>query len=358
MSRYPRSSDRSDGRGNGGGAWNTGAPMPWWRRVFGSENPLQWSLPLGRYLGITVRVSLLYAVWMALELVNKPHAWMAIAIATGFVLVLLHEFGHCLAARRVGGEADDILMWPLGGLASVHHPHTWRASFITTACGPLVNLALVPVLAGALLALGQPLGVLVFNPFKPSIAQNLLDYSSGLPPLLVQALFWAYFTNWVLLLFNVLVPMFPMDGGRMLQALLWRKMGYERSMDIATRVGLGIAVLMGMFALVSQEFVLFGIAVFGGLTCFHERQNLKFRAGQPAEEPWAASARLSDRDLRAEQEKAERAQRQAQARRQAEAADALELDRILAKIKAKGMGGLTKSEEAFLRRTRDKMAGR
>src|SRR5438876_552135 len=115
------------------------------------RDPLSWSLPLGRLFGILIRVHILFP-FVALGLVlraaatetNPPGTWL---IATGvvallFLSVLLHEFGHCFGARLVDGDAHEILMWPLGGLAYVEVPHTARANFIMVAAGPLVNALL------------------------------------------------------------------------------------------------------------------------------------------------------------------------------------------------------------------------
>jgi uncharacterized protein (DUF4415 family) len=147
--------------------------------------------------------------------------------------------------------------------------------------------------------------------------------------------------------------------------VLWRQLGWRRSMEITTTIGIVAAVLLGIFAMTSQTFILFGIALFGGITCYVERQRLRMMGGpfgtQPEEEsPWAASLRDDPEDRSpaaskralAEQRKA---QAQAEADRRAKEAETVELDRILAKIKNSGMGSLTRTEETFLRRTNEKM---
>ena len=124
------------------------------------RDPLSWSIPLIRLFGIMVRVHVLFIV-VALGLILHTAyddkaaigAWMIMAGLLGilFLSVLLHEFGHCFGARLVDGDAHEILLWPLGGLAYVEVPHTARANFITTAAGPLVN-ALLCVASGSVLA--------------------------------------------------------------------------------------------------------------------------------------------------------------------------------------------------------------
>ena len=93
------------------------------------DNPLNWSLKLGRLFNIRLRVHLLFFLWVLFEFfrnLSKDGSIMfwAVMVLFFFVVVLTHEFGHCFGARAVGGDAEDILMWPLGGLAFAHAPMT------------------------------------------------------------------------------------------------------------------------------------------------------------------------------------------------------------------------------------------
>ena len=116
---------------------------------------LAWSLPLGRLFGITIKVHILFpfiAVGLILQAASKeapPGTWIDAAMLMGllFLTVLLHEFGHCAGARYAEGDAQEILLWPLGGLAYVDVPHTPRANLITVLGGPAVNV-LICVAAG------------------------------------------------------------------------------------------------------------------------------------------------------------------------------------------------------------------
>src|SRR5262245_16172012 len=131
------------------------------------HDPFAWSVPLGRLFGITVRAHWLFP-FVALGLVlqsafYKPPglpnyrppegAWIDTAILMGllFVSVLLHEFGHCFGARSVDGDAQEVLLWPLGGLAACEVPNRPRAHFLTAAAGPAVNLLLCAACALLLL---------------------------------------------------------------------------------------------------------------------------------------------------------------------------------------------------------------
>src|SRR5262245_38670225 len=112
----------------------------------------KWKFPVGRIFGMTIRVHLIYilvVLGLAIRFSTKengiPGTWqdvmMLAAIAT--LTVLLHEMGHCFGARAVGGEADDIMLWPLGGIAEVSYlPSTPWAHFVCVAGGPLVNVIL------------------------------------------------------------------------------------------------------------------------------------------------------------------------------------------------------------------------
>jgi stage IV sporulation protein FB len=351
--------DRDYGRysegGRGGGA--RGA----FRRMFvDGDSFFSWALPLFTFKGVRVRVHLLYIIYIIATLLTSipegkiGFAYQAMGMAALFVMVLLHEFGHIFACRWVRGNADDILMWPLGGLASCAPPHHWKAHFITTAGGPMVNVALIPIIGLALVLLGAPLGALVYNPFDSSGVIKLLGIEWGDGGIWGwrYVVWWVYHMNLALLLFNVLLPMFPMDGSRLWQAVLWPRMGYEKSMYLICNVGLVFAVLVGTFAIVTGQSVLLGVAIFGGMTSFNEKRRLEFSRGEFSGEEgvWAASAERQTRsEVRKYREAAKKQEREV--RRQAD------VDRILAKIAQEGMGSLTRAEKAVLRDETERKRG-
>lgn len=332
------------------------------RRVFSAEGFFRWSLPLFTVprrvpglAGIRVRVHILCLFVAGSEFLNavgKGGAGMRFAIAwmaTLFLIVLLHEFGHCLACRKVGGSADDVLMWPLGGLASCSPPQRWKAAFATTAGGPLVNVALIPLLGGALLVAGAPGRLLVFNPLTPPTGDLFLQQEW-------HAWLWsAYFMNLVLLLFNLLIPMYPMDGARLVQELLWSRIGYKRSLLIAATVGLVTAVLLGGYGLwlwaLKSNSRLFFLALFGGSMCYGERIRAKTMEEEPEwfydtdkgfgafDEPEKPKGPTwAERRATKASQKAEAKEREAQA----------SIDAILDKIREKGIASLTGRERAKL----------
>src|SRR5207249_11038418 len=123
--------------------------------------------PFGRLFGITIRIHVLVP-FAAIALILRaaceenapPGAWIDALIVVSFLFfcILLHEFGHSFAARAVGGDSNEVLLWPLGGLANFEVPHTPRANFLIAATGPAVNhvLALLCVLALWLIDNVQP----------------------------------------------------------------------------------------------------------------------------------------------------------------------------------------------------------
>jgi Zn-dependent protease len=193
------------------------------------------SFSLFRIAGIQVNVHwtwLLVAYFEIGSRVNNYHsmAWNVVEYVSIFGIVLLHEFGHALACRQVGGQANRIMLWPLGGVAFVQPPPRPGALLWSIAAGPLVNVVLAPVTVAAA-ALAQVAGL---KDTQPDFAHFL--YSIAV-------------INLVLLIFNLL-PIYPLDGGQILQALLWFVVGRARSLMISGIIGLAAAAGMVALALV------------------------------------------------------------------------------------------------------------
>lgn len=333
------------------------------RLVRGMSSFFSWSFPLftvprfvpGIY-GIRVRVHIFYLIIAAIELAGslRPESWgpayTGAMLATLFVFVLLHEFGHCLACRWMGGDADEILMWPLGGLAFCRPPHRWKPALITTIGGPAVNLILVPILGAVLLAAGATWTDIVFNPVFPDAAYRGEFLARG--ELLHVWLWSAYYSNLVLLLFNVLVPMFPMDGGRIFQELLWSRLGYKRSMQIAIIVGYCGAVIMALLGIASANMRMVGLAMFGATTCYNEKQKLRQIEDQPA---WAFDTDrghlgFDDESDRVKAAAAERKAAKEHAKQMVKEREKQEkVDAILDKIREFGIQSLSERDKAILK---------
>lgn len=346
------------------------------RRVFvEGDNFLNWALTLfwvPRRVpwigGIQVQVHTFYIIYVVAKLIwpirrdTTGLIFEAFSLTSLFVLVLLHEFGHCVACRFVGGSADRILMWPLGGLAMCAPPHTVRANTITVAGGPAVNLLLIPVFGGVLLALGAGWGAVIFNPFdRAAVLLNTPFFTQ-------DTSYWRYFLwsayemNLYLFLFNMMLVMFPMDAGRLLQCGLWAKLGYRKATLIAVNAGLFMAVIIGVFSVLGDpKSILFSICVFCGITCFMERQRLLF--SETAEEPWAYD---TDRGYGgfgpeprggASTKGVDKAFQAAVKRQEKERAAQAEVDRILDKIRDQGMQSLSRRERAILKDETERKRG-
>ena len=251
------------------------------------RDPFTWSFPVGRMFGITVRVHLLFPIFAlgmilrTVHAINVPGVWIDASILMGltFLSVLLHEFGHCFMARSVGGDANEVLLWPLGGLANVDVPHSARANFLVTAGGPLVNLVICLVSGLALVfAFEQswwpPFNPLVWSLCPTSLAPgqifmthwdgSLEPISHLAAPVILGQIFWV---NWGLFLFNVLILGYPLDGGRMLQAGLWPFVGYRQATMCAVFSGFIFMILILIVSFGWNEVMLLLLAVFIYTAC-------------------------------------------------------------------------------------------
>src|SRR5262245_44455589 len=235
------------------------------------RDPLTWSFPIGQIFGLTVRVHVLMPIillgFILREAFRKdviPNTWIdaLVLMILLFLVVLLHEFGHCFVARMTGGEARDILMWPLGGLAYVELPHAPSAHFLTALGGPLVN-AIICLACGLTLGFAfdiswqPPWNPVTWAPYRAAAdgATSLTTWSgqqiTELHPVGAVLLARAFFVSWILLLLNIFLLGFPLDGGRMLQAALWPWVGYRQAMlyAIFTAFVVMFVVLLAAFFL-------------------------------------------------------------------------------------------------------------
>ncbi len=315
---------------------------------------LNWSLPAGVYFAVRVRLHILLLAFAAYWLITTDDLFWALrTLLVLFVSVLLHEFGHVMACRRVGGTAHDILMWPLGGLAYCAPPHSPWAHFVTVICGPMVNLVLA---AGAYLSLlvwqghAIPVGL---NPFSPWIAWT--ESTS------VELVAQVFVVNYILLLFNTAMLFYPLDGGRILQAILWWRLGYGRGSFITFRIGIAGACLALLVGLLSENKMLSVIAIFGLIESVQLGMRLKSEAfagqsyspvgygrhEQPVSDQPGIMTRWSER----------RRKRVVEARQQREQALNTEVDRILDKVRDQGLASLSSKEKKILGKATEKKKG-
>jgi Zn-dependent protease len=332
--------------------------------------PLQWlfmgSVPLFTVFGIRVRMHASMLVLIALLLITSGFqgyyaAQMAmVGCIALFTIVLLHEFGHCFAARWVGGEARDILMWPLGGLAYADAPNRPWPQLVVAAGGPMVNVLICLLVFGLDRLLWFTHSHVLLNPFTGKL---------GLPAISTWEMYvwvymwWFYAISMALLFFNLL-PIFPLDGGRILQALLWFRLRYYRATMITTVVGMVGSVLMVMWGItqIASWYGLMLICIGGSclLTCYQLRAHLK-TAG-----PWEFedagidySAAMWQPDAPKKQKKlSTRLKRKLRRQAEQEENEQAQIDRILAKVSAHGMQSLSWFERRALRKATERQRQR
>jgi Zn-dependent protease/predicted RNA-binding Zn-ribbon protein involved in translation (DUF1610 family) len=214
---------------------------------------------LFRLAGIDV---FLHWTWFVVAVIEVRRAqaysspvWSVLEYLALFVIVTMHEFGHALACRQVGGRAERIVLWPLGGVAYVDPPQRPGATLWSIAAGPLVNAVLVPALAGLYL-LARAAGWAVDAPDALGLLRAIAYINLGL------------------LLFNML-PVYPLDGGQILRSLLWYVLGRARSLMAASLLGLLGVLGLAALALWSQS-AWFGIlAAFVGMNCWQGFQHAR-----------------------------------------------------------------------------------
>jgi Zn-dependent protease len=388
------------------------------------RDPMSWALPVFRAFGIPVKLHVFFII-VTLGLFirqvtakDNPIDWgdvFLFTIVLLFLVILLHEFGHCFAARAVGGDAKEILIWPLGGLAMVEVPNAPRPNFQVAAAGPATNVLICVVVAIPMLAVGfiptlNPLanpfvsemrnfdgkdytsqyGLKVYHKdsseqipasvlldvltrqqetglqnavsWKPEKAAELAERMGGVRALAPGWVVWlnrTFWLSWVLLLFN-LVPAYPLDGGQMLQAVIWGRSDLRRGVTVAAYTGFAFALIFLIVSVAANETLFMGLSLFMLYSCSQRLQQLDTDEG-----PFGYDFSAGYTSLERDDEPPPRPKKKQgplarwwQARKArkiaAEAAqrvrDEERMEELLGKIAATGMGSLSDEERRFLER--------
>ncbi len=207
---------------------------------------MTWSWKVGRLFGIPVYLHATFLLLIGFILLTRWREGATLVAAVGgvlfiaaiFVTILLHELGHALTARRFGIRTQDITLLPIGGIARLERmPDVPRHELWVALAGPAVNLAIA-----ALVFVGSTL--MGANPVlaSPSSEFGAIDRFIAI--------------NVWLALFN-LIPAFPMDGGRVLRALLAERTDYVRATQLAATLGQGVALVFGVVGFLSNPFLVF-----------------------------------------------------------------------------------------------------
>lgn len=212
-----------------------------------------WSIRLGRVLGIDIRIHLTFFLLLAFIVFSsytRSGDWgMAmqelVFILLVFAVVVMHEYGHALAARMYGVKTHDITLLPIGGVARLERiPENPWQEFVIAVAGPAVNVVLAALLLAYMVLQNEADQVEVGDPLtKGSVIGRL-----------------AMVNVW-LVLFNM-IPAFPMDGGRVLRSLLAMVTDRAKATQVAAAVGQVVALGMGFLGLMSHHPFLVFIALF------------------------------------------------------------------------------------------------
>jgi Zn-dependent protease len=208
---------------------------------------MKWSLKIGRFAGIDVYMHvtfLLLVSWVAFLYWRQGQSVLSAVVGVTFILtvflcVVLHEFGHALTARRYGIKTRDIILLPIGGVARLESLPTQPLQELWVAlAGPAVNIVI---------AAGLYVWLAITASLEPLQTMTL---TTG--PFLERIMA----VNIFLVAFNM-IPAFPMDGGRVLRAVLATRTEYSRATQIAASIGQGIAILFGFIGLFYNPLLLF-----------------------------------------------------------------------------------------------------
>src|SRR5262245_23051564 len=193
-------------------------------------------------------------------------------VAAVFACIVLHELGHALAAKRYGIRTRDITLLPIGGLARLERmPEEPTQELVVAVAGPAVNVVIAGALFIAIMLMGG-LTALVVQTAAPDDV-TFLRIRAGVIHFLTN-LAWV---NVILVLFNLL-PAFPMDGGRVLRALLALRLPYPRATALAASIGKAMAVLFAVYGLFAPNLMLLLVALFVYIAGEAESQAVQTRA--------------------------------------------------------------------------------
>jgi Zn-dependent protease len=217
---------------------------------------MRWSFRIARVAGIEIRIHATFLLLLAfIGYVYGVQAGVTGALSAVliwllvFLCVVLHEFGHAYAAKMYGIRTADITLLPIGGVARMERmPEKPLQELVVALAGPAVNVVIALALIIVLSISGEAVSGEVnpaawFSPTAPSVLGLLLE------------------VNMMMLVFN-LIPAFPLDGGRVLRALLATRMSYTQATQLAATIGQGLALALGIFAVFKGAILLILIAIF------------------------------------------------------------------------------------------------
>lgn len=236
---------------------------------------MNWSPKIMRVKGIDIKIHITFVlilIWAAYHWSSSTGQGVfgalfgVVATLLLFASVTLHELGHSFQAMKLGVRVRDITLMPMGGLARMEEiPEDSQKELRIALAGPLVNFGIATLLIAAGFLLDAR-ALVSLEELQASLGQASW---SGLLAYLTSA-------NLALGLFN-LIPAFPMDGGRILRALLAKKVAYAKATRIAAQVGQGFALLFGLYGVLSGNWTLLIIAAFVWMSANQENQGTQVK---------------------------------------------------------------------------------
>jgi Zn-dependent protease len=310
-----------------------------------------WSLTgfgIGSFRGTRIKLHNSYPLYIILLLIwfGRAGGGPAMLYAAGFIAaltlsVLLHEIGHCEAAKFFGLDAEEIILWLLGGLAMVGHSREPKEEIGVAIAGPLVNLFLVAIGSGLVLLVGGSLTWDVYSPFGMFSSRSWMGLLEDTIRL-----------NLLMGVLNLVIPALPIDGGRVLRGILWHFMGIRRAAMItgyaAYAVG-GLVFAYSMYLLFTGtpalQVVMFALI---GVFVVHTGHKMATKARYGEYDGISRSVAVIPQKSWSERREEEK-ERKARDRARAEAEkEQKRMDQLLAKISDSGLDSLTDEERKFL----------
>lgn len=303
------------------------------------EDPLTWALPAGRAGDIRVRVHIMLFIWLAVELVvlfleNRPHRDAMVALVCALpVVAFLREIARGKICRNEGRRLETVVIWPLGGLSStsprMRSEAGWRAVFAEVG-GLVCSLVLMPVFAaGFILAGGDWLHLEITPVYLDTAAAGFVSASQGNgASAWVRIAMWGlYHGNVLILLTNLVLPLYPFDAARMLRARQERSVGDWAAAAFTAKFAYLTAIVLLLVGAVTDNGRMMCVAMLGGALTWLELRRAAFLRESPSEVFAPVDSHL---DSSVEDPE-------------------FTLDRVLAKVHAGGLEGLTDDEKAFLK---------
>lgn len=325
------------------------------------DSLFDWAIPCGTWFGVRVRLSPLFPLVMFILGVQRWDARLAVLVGLCLLFaVLVHELAHLFAIRLTGGIANELLLWPLGGVTRVSAAAPSMAPIATALAGPLTSLAIAAICLPAVVRNGP--GWSVLDPLTLPTTDLDADMGQGVLTLL-------FFANWLLVLANLL-PAPPLACSQVGEAALTGRLGQSIAQQTMFRVGVSIGFGVVLAALLAESVWL---AAFGAvLIAYNLRENTRHQIAENFDESFMGydfSQGYTSLEKSAPIEPAgrpgffqrwlirRRALRQERQRAKAEEAER-ELDFLLAKVHTYGIDSLTDSERRILKRASARYKGR